>query len=197
LELAKLSADFAAGVLREADYAIDSAAMVFAHAAFESVVVACLRASAHSKPELWRPFVQNKQVQLVKLRPRSNSRILWEATERELEALEMNSLASKMARLLAIAKPRRGMLPAWYSESWLLEFDKRRHRVVHSGQVVADLDAIDDTLTRLGALSMGLVRLVQESHGIKWASIAHFGNARRRLTKSLDQRKRKSRRGRS
>lgn len=159
--------------LTDAQYAVDAAALVFAHSIVDSMTYEYCRVSATARPSDWEDRLANKTVALGEAKQKPYDQLLREKLEAHLQELERASLLQKADRILAICQPPPGWLPKElkkvyeYNRDLLKMVDELRHKIVHGPSNVGAFGDIHSHVFYLQMTLMYLGGMIQERHSIR------------------------------
>ena len=91
--------------------AIDAASLIFAHSILDGVALEYCRTIALASPSSWEAFVDQKRIKLQDFRGSTYDNILKTKIEEFLQALDRESLLTKVDRLFAVCQPPEGFAP--------------------------------------------------------------------------------------
>jgi hypothetical protein len=152
---------------------VDAATLIFYHSILDGVVFDCLRVTALQARRAWEEDLANVQIGLLEARDQAYDILLRAKIDKRLEALERESLLSKVNKLLARCRPEHGWSPMHgyaYDQTRIQQFDDQRHEIVHGAAVGKPLTLFpvnDKSLFYLWRTGVYFVALISMRYGLQ------------------------------
>jgi hypothetical protein len=152
---------------------VDAATLIFYHSILDGVAFDCLRVTTLQAPHDWEGDLTNAHVGLLEARDQAYDKLLRSKIDKRLEALERESLLSKVGKLFACCKPEHGWSPMHsyaYDEARMEQFDRQRHEIVHGaaiGKPLTLFPVTDESLFYLLRTGMFFVGLINMRYGLQ------------------------------
>jgi hypothetical protein len=152
---------------------VDAATLIFYHSILDGVVFDCLRVTALQARRDWEEDLANVQIGLLEARDQAYDILLRAKIDKRLEALERESLLSKVNKLLARCRPEHGWSPMHgyaYDQTRIQQFDDQRHEIVHGAAVGKPLTLFpvnDKSLFYLWRTGVYFVALISMRYGLQ------------------------------
>lgn len=151
-------------------WAIDAASLIFMHSVLDDALDSFCRISAMHSPDDWEGEVDRKVVELRDIKNKPYSDLLQDALKKRLRDLRKESLLDKCEVLHRICKPPTQFTPIKghkFDGDYLEAIDKKRHAVVHSGNLGKELKDIEKDLLYLRDTANYFLNLINYKYGIK------------------------------
>lgn len=148
----------------------DAASLVFAHSILDAAALDYCRVTSVVSRSSWAALVQKKKLELQEIREATYDQILQEKVEEYLQALDRQSLLTKIDRLFAVCKPPEKFAPIRdyeFDRVRLTDFDNIRHEIVHGEVPNKPLPNGDADIWFLLSSANYLMAIVNEGFGLK------------------------------
>ena len=155
--------------LQDARTATDSAAIVFIHASLDAATSDLCEVVAIAAPEAWEPWLEKKQVPILKVRASSFESLRDELLRDHLSQLQRESLATRVDRLHALSKPVQGaeILKGFsFDLERLKALDTLRQRIAHGSDFEHRGEEVADDIEFMFKSGMYLLSLVAVSFNV-------------------------------
>jgi hypothetical protein len=160
---------------------IDTASLIFAHAALDAGVSELCWIAALARPEDWADCIAKKKVPISDLEALSPAQIRNRELAEHLRNLERESLPKRVQRLFALCKPNPSaeyVIGFKFDGDRLASLDTLRHRLVHHEEKESDFTSVESDLEFLFQVGIHLWAMLNKERGVTLVRDVPFGSKR-------------------
>jgi len=165
----RLSLGLADRSVRLAKRTVDSAALVFAHTLLDEALSEACRISFQADPRRWLAFVNNRKVELGRLKTKTLMSVKEEMAREHVLQLERESMTKRLEVLNGVCVPRlkgEAIPTAWIKQEALRDFDRLRQRIIHGQPFLQRSVVIPDQLHFAKLAGFSVLILVSQAYDL-------------------------------
>lgn len=155
--------------VRLAKQTVDSAALVFAHTLLDGALSECCHISFLADPAPWCALVENRKVEVSRLKSKGVQAVSEELALEHVCQLERETMNKRLEVINALCVPRlgkAGIPTAWLKHEALRDFDLLRQRIIHGQPFLRRSVDVGEQLHFAKMAGMSLLMMVWEAYGL-------------------------------